>query len=98
MQGHLQGRRGEILNRPGRQVELLLRLTGTAEGGTNNLSIQAALQHPFRYARTPHAFILVLLTTIVSLYQLCTQFDKACLLCNSRLAYFGREGCTAASH
>ncbi|KAF8521572.1 alcohol oxidase [Hysterangium stoloniferum] len=33
------------------QVELLLSLTGTANGGDNSIAIQAALQHPFSHGR-----------------------------------------------
>ena len=33
------------------QVEILLRLTGTAAGGAQSIAIQAALQHPFSQAR-----------------------------------------------
>lgn len=37
-----------ILTSPVGQVELLLAITGTAQGGKDSVSIQVALQHPYR--------------------------------------------------
>ncbi len=31
------------------QIEILLSLTGSSQGGANSIAIQAALQHPFRW-------------------------------------------------
>lgn len=39
----------KFLNSPIGQVELLLGLTGTSQAGDQSISIQAALQHPFRF-------------------------------------------------
>lgn len=40
-----------MLSTPVGQVEILLSLTGTSDGGAQSIAIQAALQHPFSQGR-----------------------------------------------